>query len=128
MKPKKLQDNISKKFDDLKLKILWTNPDPNSYPLTEYNITLSSSDYDILEVFYAQITGSDLVYSSRFLKGCSTRMRIDTPDSDNIFRGLTYVDDKTYRYDLVYTSTSFEKAEKCCIPLYIIGYKTGLFE
>lgn len=108
--------------------LLWTNPDPAQAISQETNITLSSSDYDILEVIYAQSTTSTgLMYSIKFLKGGSTRMRISSTDGSNMYRGITYLTDTSYRIDLPYSNNTTIAVSTISIPLYIIGYKTGLF-
>jgi len=110
--------------------ILWTNPNPNSAISSIQEIELANDSYDVLEVFYMQITGtstSGLIYSARFLKGFSTRMRIHTPDSPNIYRGLSYLTDTSYRIELPYSSVTLQNLNSLIIPLYIIGYNTGLF-
>lgn len=107
--------------------ILWTNPNPSSDISSTTTITLSSSDYDVIEVFYIQATSGNLCYSSRFLKGNSTRMRIHTTDGANVYRGLTYLSDTSYRIDLPYSDTALANINSLAIPVYIIGYKTGLF-
>lgn len=109
-------------------KILWTNPSPSSAISSATTITLSSSDYDMLEVFYLQVTNGNLCYSSRLLKGNSTRMRIHTTDGTNVYRGLTYLSDTSYRIDLPYSDTTLTSIYSLAIPIYIIGYKTGLFD
>lgn len=107
--------------------ILWTNPSPSSAISSATTITLSSSDYDVLEVFYNQTINGDQNYSNKFLKGYSTRMRIHTTDGANIFRGLTYLSDTSYQIDLPYSDVSLQNRYSLAIPIYIIGYKTGLF-
>lgn len=107
--------------------ILWTNPNPSSAISATQEITLSSSDYDVLEVFYIQVTNGNLCYSSRFLKGNSTRMRIHTADGTNIYRELTYNNNTSYTIKLPYSDTTVGNINSLAIPTYIIGYKTGLF-
>lgn len=109
-------------------KILWTNSDPTQAISQTTNISLSSNDYDILEVIYAQSTiNTDLMYSTKFLKGGSTRMRISSTDGSNMYRGITYLTDTSYRIDLPYSDNTKIAVSTMSIPLYIIGYKTGLF-
>lgn len=108
--------------------ILWTNPDPTQAISQITNITLSSSDYDILEIYYIQSTSiTSLMYSSKILKAYSTRMRISTTDGANIYRGMTYLSDTSYRIDLPYSDVSLSNINSLVIPVYIVGYKTNLF-
>lgn len=113
---------------DITGQILWTNSDPTQAISQTTNISLSSNDYDILEVIYAQSTiNTDLMYSTKFLKGGSTRMRISSADGSNMYRGITYLTDTSYRIDLPYSDNTKIEVSTISIPLYIIGYKTGLF-
>lgn len=109
--------------------ILWTNSNPNNDISSATTITLSNSDYDVIEVFYLQATSSSggTLYSSRFLKGYSTRMRIHTVDGVNIYRTLTYSSDTSYIIQQTTADSSVSAPQILAIPLYIVGYKTGLF-
>lgn len=109
--------------------ILWTNNSPNTAISSATTITLSSSDYDMLEVFYLQATSSSggTLYSNRFLKGYSTRMRIHTVDGVNVYRTLTYSSDTSYIIQTTTADGSVASPQILAIPLYIVGYKTGLF-
>lgn len=108
--------------------ILWTNQDPTQNISQTTDISLSSSDYDILEIYYIQATNNtSLMYSNKILKGASTRMRISTVDGANIYRGMTYLSDTSYRIDLPYSETTLSNINSLVIPYKIIGYKTGLF-
>ena len=119
--------SIVNSINSLTPKILWTNPNPSSAISSTQEITLLSNDYDILEVFYIQVTNGNLCYSSRFLKGNSTRMRIHTPDGTNIYRELTYNNNTSYTIQLPYSDPTLANINSLAIPIYIIGYKTGLF-
>lgn len=124
---KSVVNNNATEVTNITGQILWTNPNPSSAISSTQEITLLSNDYDILEVFYTQATNGNLCYSSRFLKGNSTRMRIHTTDGSNVYRGLTYLSDTSYRIDLPYSDTALANLNSLAIPIYIIGYKTGLF-
>lgn len=119
---------INTKLTNITGQILWTNQDPTQNISQATNISLSSSDYDILEIYYIQATNStSLMYSNKILKGASTRMRISTSDGTNIYRGMTYLSDTSYRIDLPYSETTLPNIYSLVIPYKIIGYKTGLF-
>ena len=121
--------NIVNSINSLTGTILWTNLSPNNPISSATTITLSSSDYDMLEVFYLQATSSSggTLYSSRFLKGYSTRMRIHTTDGVNVYRTLTYSSDTSYIIQTTTADSSVSSPQILAIPLYIVGYKTGLF-
>lgn len=109
--------------------ILWTNPNPGSAISSATTITLSSSDYDVIEVFYLQATSSSggTLYTNRFLKGYSTRMRIHTVDGVNVYRTLTYSSATSYIIQTTTADGTVTSPQILAIPLYIVGYKTGLF-
>lgn len=121
--------NIVNSINSLTGTILWTNSNPGSAISSATTITLSSSDYDMLEVFYLQTTSSSggTLYSNRFLKGYSTRMRIHTVDSVNVYRTLTYQSSTSYTIQQTTADSSVLSPQNLAIPLYIVGYKTGLF-
>lgn len=109
--------------------ILWTNSNPTS-EFSAQTITLSSSDYDLLEVFYKKTKDDMFVNSTRFFKGtCSLLFQIDNSFvifertiSDATDTTLTFTEGKIYT-----TQGTITTQNSRCIPLYIIGYKTGLF-
>ena len=117
-----------KNYINSKMQILWTNPNPTQEISETTNISLASSDYDMIEIYYVQETNKqDLMYSIKILKGKHTRMRISTTDGANIYRGMTYLSDTSYRIDLPYSDVSLSNINSLAIPVYIIGYKTGMF-
>ena len=115
-------------------KILWTNPTPTSNFVSQ-TITLDSSNYDEYEVIAKISTGSDTCVSSGKIPknilaqvmffGLSTtgtkynlRARPINTKTDT---SITFGDNIN-----VFGSTS-EISNGQMIPLYVIGYKTGLF-
>lgn len=117
-----------KNYINSRAQILWNNPNPTQEISETTNISLASSDYDMIEIYYVQETNKqDLMYSIKILKGKSTRMRISTTDGANIYRGITYISDTSYRIDLPYSDASLLNIYALAIPVYIIGYKTGMF-
>ena len=106
------------------MQTLWENANPTQAISQTVNVTLLSNDYDILEIFYIQGTNDqDLMYSIKILKGKSTRMRISTTDGANIYRGMTYLSNTSYRIDLPYSDASLPNINSLVIPVKIIGYK-----
>ena len=105
-------------------KILWTNPDPQK-SFTAQTITLSSNDYDILEIYFDIYIDTNLINCNKFVKGTGTRLSYVTTSTNNIYRNITRVNDKKYSVENA-TSNSGTVNDNL-IPRYIIGYKTGLF-
>lgn len=101
--------------------ILWTNPNPTS-SFASQDITLSSDDYDVLEIIYMTFSTNNQASSVKIPKGYSTRV------TTSLSSGTVYTREYTYNSDTSYTigSTSGGTAQNL-YPLYIIGYKTGLF-
>ena len=122
-------DNLTKEYNNLVGKILWTNPDPTS-EFSAQTITLSSNDYDLLEVFYKKTTNDMFVNSTRFFKGTSSLLfQIDISFvifertiSDATDTTLTFTEGKIRT-----TQGTITTQNSRCIPLYIVGYKTDLF-
>ena len=111
--------------------ILWANPNPN-VPFLPQEITLSSGDYDMLEFFYrSDMTGKRMA-SVKCLKGYSVQfdwfsMGIATRRWG---RRLEFVSDTQYSVGdaiVCEQGQSTQVLNEQCVPLYVIGYKTGLF-
>lgn len=114
-------------------KVLWTNPNPASNFSTQ-TITLSSNDYDVLEIIFNQGTSQNKIFSQKIIKGYSTSLQCNISANNTIYhrwRDITYVDDTTYNvasgYQQITDSDTPGTADSAIIPLYVIGYKTGLF-
>lgn len=109
----------------LKGSILWTNNSPST-AISTATINLSSSDYDILEIFYQHSTSNVRCYSQRILKGKETRIDAVYNVSgvyQSVFRDFLRTSDTQYSLGAA-TNISDNNA---IIPLYVIGYKTGIF-
>ena len=106
--------------------ILWTNPDPTQAIVQDTNITLSSSNYDVLEIFFQQRTYQNFAtYSIKFLKSSSgTRCYIPSTDG-NIYRIITKNSDTSLTIGTIIGSKNDDAT--LVIPLYVVGYKTRLF-
>ena len=115
-------------------RILWTNHNA-TIAFGPQTINLSSNDYDILEFYYKSLTGSDEIVSSKTIKGHNANLQtlyLDGTKIDIVVRKATYINDTSYSIstgNIVQapsTSNTFTTNVQC-IPLYVIGYKTGLF-
>lgn len=123
-----INQNISDEIDS-KSKLLWTNPYPTSQFLPQ-TITLNSDDYDVLEIFFKKTATETYCSSIRTIKGYGTHLCLIDDSLAMFSRKMEYVSD---------TSVSFTKAiivayganpqdqNTRCVPLYIVGHKTGLF-
>lgn len=109
-------------------KILWTNPNP-TVSFSSQTITLSTNDYDMYEIiYYSSITQAGQMATGKIKKG------------ENLYLTQTYYDTQVrvrqrevnYSSDL---SLNVQEAKNNgstqntdLIPIYVIGYKTGLFD
>lgn len=108
---------------DLKPKLLWTNS--NLQPISTTTINLSSSDYDMLLVIFLQSYDANMTYSAITSKGNDFRL-IGATTTGTAIRLLNYVSDTQYSLQEIHgSSTNLTNGN--LIPLYIIGFKTGLF-
>lgn len=114
-------------------KILWTNPNPTSN-FSGTIITLNSSDYDMYEIIYSSEAGTlnNTLKSTKSIKGYGTIMEITNPSGSVTpirARNVTYDTDTRLMISDGYTNNVYPLStdNSKCIPLYIIGYKTGLF-
>lgn len=98
--------------------LLWTNPD-STKAMGATSITLSSSDYDILEIFYKHFTSDSYILSQRTIKGAGTILLTNVAGSLSR-RQITQTDDTTL-------SVQAGDNTSAMIPVYIVGYKNGIF-
>lgn len=110
----------------LKGQVLWTNPDPTKAISSELNITLSSGDYDFLEIITKQTTTDNRSYITKIPKGADGRIYVLTLSGTSAVRNIRYNSDTSYTFGTISGGASSTDAT-WCIPLYIVGYKTGLF-
>ena len=115
-------------INNLKGKILWTNPAPNN-SFTSQTIDLSSDDYDFIEVIYRGDIQGNLANNLRCIKGKGFDLNMFSNATTNRrwSRRLVWVNNKKFTaYDCT-RMDDFSTTNDNCVPLYIIGYKTGLF-
>lgn len=111
--------------------ILWTNPSPTA-DFSAQTITFSSDDYDVLEFFWRSDVPGNRVYSTKTLKSYSVQNDIySTVVPTRAWRRRAdYVSDTSYSVGncsrMEYNQTSYND-NGYCVPIYVIGYKTGLF-
>lgn len=106
---------------NIKGKILWTNPNPTAgFPAQ--TITLNSDDYDTYKVYY-YISSSNLqVLTSESIKGHGTRLMIPSITMEH--RPVNASDNTHLNVGLPINTGQPVNG----IPIYVVGYKTGLFD
>lgn len=119
------QRAVNQEFENVKGKILWTNPKPTD-SINTLSMTLENSDYDELEIFYQQSTGDSRCYSQKILKGHNGRIYLPYNVSGSYIPIYRNVDRNTDTSYTIGNITGFSDTS-AIIPLYVIGYKTGLF-
>ncbi len=113
----------------LRGKILWVNPDPlNDFQAQD--ISLNSNDYDCYEViYYGSKTGANVFNSGKIPKGKNSFLQqcYQTGTIPMIrAREIDYVSDTIFHVQQGLVNGS-NNNDHINIPVYIIGYKTGLF-
>ena len=111
------------RYDRLKSKVLWENPNP-TIDFSAQNITLNSSDYDYLEIFYYDNTGRKYCVSLKSIKGEKILLHCNWSGSTTLtlMRMMDYVNDTTYSVSTGYQGG--QKDSSICIPIKILGYKS----
>ena len=109
--------------------ILWANSGTSI--TANSTITLSSGDYDVLEIFYTTSL-SNYITSQRIIKGMSATLssgNFGEKGRGIYWRELTRTDDTHYTVgagNYFTSSGNGNDAVNVIIPRYIVGYKTGL--
>lgn len=109
--------------------ILWQNSNPTA-DFAAQTITLNSSDYDMLEIFYRSnaVGGTYFGGNRKILKGYGTQLDWNSISSTNRWsRRMTLVSDTAFSVGDSHLVNTGDLTNDQCVPLYIIGYKTGLF-
>lgn len=115
-------------LDGLKGKELWKNPDP-TVQFVAQDVTLSSSDYDYLGIYYYASTSNKRCLYCEYIKDTYGFALIFS--NTNASGAVTYVrnanvNETTVHFEVAYQATgaSAEFANNgCCVPVKIIGYK-----
>ena len=106
--------------NELKGKVLWTNPNPTSEMIADTLINLSSDDYDKIEWIYCyniNEANTKIHHSSNCLKGNSAMLNITGYASGLIMRRiLDYVSDTQYKARIGVNSSTNEVDAVVCIP------------
>ena len=125
---------LNNKITEAKGKLLWSNSNPNSSMAAWTEIHLNSSDYDVLEWFYKSTASENELLSSRCLKGFNPKLaQFYCGGSGSVTRdrNVTRNSDTNFavaegRYCATGT-TARTTDNNLIIPIYVVGYKTGLF-
>ena len=108
--------------------ILWTNSSPTSTFDTQ-TVTLSSGNYDFYEIYCAYNNGNANMYVTGYktIKGKGMVMDNQGYGSGlSVRRKVDYTDATHLLFSTAYGGANIDNGY--LIPIYIIGYKTGLFD
>lgn len=129
---KTVVNNNATELSKLQGTILWTNPSPTS-TFNAQTITLSSNDYDVLEIYFAiDNSSANNVANVKTIKGRNAVMSCLAPTatvSPLRVRKINYSTDISLNVETAYYGTNSLSStnNNYVIPLYVVGYKTGLF-
>lgn len=119
-------DEINKSISNLSGKILWANSNPNIDINENTDITLSSSDYDMLEIYYKLAIDNNKVQSFKIPKGYDFTLDSIGYQGVGLRRFVNRNSDTSYTI-ASYSGGNIANSGNYIIPLYIVGYKTNLF-
>lgn len=123
----KLTQNLRENISDITGKVLWTNSDPTISISRDTDITLSSSDYDILKVYYRLANNNNRLNVAETIKGYDFMLNAIGAKGIGLRRFITRKSDTSYTIN-TYAGGSMEgDTSMYLIPIYIVGYKTELF-
>ena len=119
-----MQNILGNNFQ-LKGEILWQNQNPSSSFDTQ-TITLENNDCDMLLWLFKRSNFANQIVSTTIIYGYDAVITNVTPSGDVVRRGFTYQGNNQYliRDGTIGASTT---NNQWLVPLYVIGYKTGLF-
>lgn len=131
---KVIKEYIDNNTNSLKPTLLWTNPNPNSQ-FSSSQITLSSGDYDFLEIYYYDWAVDSISWKDvkcvKTLKGYHTVLEAIISYDGKAYMGTRrarYVNNTSLQVDNCYAlinENTFSSIQNnaWCVPLKIYGYK-----
>lgn len=122
-----------KNYINSRVQILWTNPNPSD-SFSSQTIALSSDDYDEIGIYYYDYRLSKGMQYIRAKKGESIRLITIFWYDSKIYLANRKIDFTTSTSVAVDNATGIETgaittpvvANAQCIPIYFVGYKTGI--
>lgn len=115
--------------------LLWENPNPIS-SFSSQQVTLSSNDYDTIEIYYMDTKNTLNMCSVRAVKGNNISMLTGIVVSNNSgylgVRTCEFINGTTLEFDYcksIINNNSITirtDIEDWCVPIYIVGYKTNI--
>ena len=105
--------------------LLWENTSPTA-DFVAQTITLNSDNYDIIDVFFcSNVRSNNKTFEfRRTIKNYDVTLSTVVQNT-NTYRVIKFLSDNSLSVGDGYSAT--EVQDRRCVPLYIIGYKTNLF-
>lgn len=127
-------NTLNTKVTNITGQILWTNSNPSN-SFSNQTITLSSGDYDEIGIYYYDYRVTKGMQYIRAKKGESIRLTTTFWYDSKIYIANRKIDFTTSTSVAIDNATGIETGaittpvvvNAQCIPIYFVGYKTGLF-
>lgn len=114
-------------YASVKQTLLWQNTEPNDAFVSQ-TITLSSSDYDYIEIYFRNDPNNTACFSQRALKGYGTYLFFESfATSSKWVRKFDRTSDTQFSVSNCVFIGDSSTANSQCVPLYVVGYKTNAF-
>ena len=123
------KETIDTLINNLSGQILWRNSDPSS-DFKSQTINLLDKNYDTILIYFKHFKSDNDCFGQFFLKGLGSELIKVDKDSAIQTRTIKYVSDTQLKFGdgiFWHPTLGSEVQNSRCIPLYIIGFKTGLF-
>lgn len=111
---------VNNKITNINGQVLWENSSPTISIDNDTNITLNNDDYDIILWLFRYSSSVNQIISSHSIKGYGTKVSNILVGGVLRERSIEYNNETSYC--IKYTGNG-----GALIPIYAIGYKTGLF-
>lgn len=129
-----VDDSINNAKSEVNGQILWQNQNPTT-TFESQDVTLSSTDYDVLEIYYYDFIGTKRMQSTKLIKGNDGIMQSIFENNDKGYIGyrkIYYRSNSLYRFGSAVSIVQQDAFQRLAVndwlvPVYIVGYKTGLF-
>lgn len=127
-------NELNSEINSLKPTLLWTNQNPNNN-FSASQITLSSGNYDFLEIYYYDWSGDTGSWKDlkcvKTLKGYATILEVIINYQSKAYIGarrIRYTNDTKLQVDTCYSSIAenvfiSQATDAWCVPVKIYGYK-----
>lgn len=119
-------------------KLLWQNPDPtNTNGFAAQTVTLEENNCDIIEIYYWWNIANKCILSQKLIINNKGRLFVASPAGSgsgagtvSSIRDVVFNTNTSVTFEdagLGHTKQLFTKDNSYIVPIYILGYETGLF-